>query len=187
MSVGITPLHEAAHAVCAHLLDLPITSATVVRKGQNLGLVQFRDSTATFQATPDRARLLIVCSLAGRAAVSRTYVDGGLGCEGDDDQAWALARQLVGSDPAHAEEVALVVKEAWQEARELVGDWSQAITDLARDLELWGVLRGEQLTARVAEAVERDRASPTQQRQRETRQAFWRWMEEQGGHHDGNG
>ena len=153
MTVSITALHEAGHAVCAHLLDLPTSSATVVPSGRNLGLVRFKGSTATFEANPDRARRLIVCGMAGRAAVSRIYVDGGLGCEGDDDQAWALARQLVGSDPEHAEEVALVVKEAWQEARELVGDWSQAITDVARDLERFGSLRGEFLARCVAEAI----------------------------------
>ena len=64
----IIAYHEGGHLVCACLLGLPTTSATVVPKGQNLGLVRFKDSTSTFQTDPAKARQLIVCTLAARAA-----------------------------------------------------------------------------------------------------------------------
>lgn len=182
MIASMTARHEAGHLVAAHILGLATTSATVVAKGQTLGTVRFKDTSAALAADPQRARKLIVATLAARAAC-RGYADPGDGCGSDDDQVWAAARRIVGDDPAHAAEVGLLVRECWDEAREIADDYGQAIGDVAGQLDLFGTLKGAGLARMVEHYVAQDRASPFTEAQRERRRAFRRWEEEtkQGG------
>jgi hypothetical protein len=153
-------VHEAAHAVVAHLLGLPVEKLTIVPCADWAGACFVGDPLPA-SATPTRAQSAsaaqrrLVATLAARAAVGHQYPEP-TRYSRDTEQAWHLARQVVGDDdPSRAFEVAAVVKDAHERAAGLVEGFAFAIADVARQLVFHGTLEGAAAREVVAAAIER--------------------------------
>ena len=127
--------HEAGHLIAAHLLGLPLDSATVVPTPDAAGLVRYALATDDQAAAELVSRNRIVAALAGRAALGDA-----LGAGDDANTAWRCARGLVGDDVEFATAAGEIVADAWHEAKALVERNRPAINDVARALDLFGTL-----------------------------------------------
>lgn len=89
-------IHEAGHALVAALVGRDIRIASILRRGEALGLVSHGDSEERHLRTPTEGAELIAIALAGRAAEIQEYGEASSGIASDLAYATTIASQLVG-------------------------------------------------------------------------------------------
>ena len=89
-------IHEAGHALTAALCSRDIKIASILRRGNALGLVSHGDAEERQLKTPSEAGDLIAIALAGRAAEIQELGEASSGIASDLAAATTLASQLVG-------------------------------------------------------------------------------------------
>jgi ATP-dependent Zn protease len=89
-------IHEAGHALVATLSCRDIRVASILRRGDALGLVSYGDPEERHLKTPTEGAELIAIALAGRAAEIQEYGEASSGIASDLAFATTVAAQMVG-------------------------------------------------------------------------------------------